>query len=100
MFLETNLEFQNGALITVHCKLSKLPSPWNSKIAKKYNCIVKNRDLHTSKRKSTGFTMVEVIIKNRAKKADFPMKFLNSAIKRFAYNERNKDQQDDFIIPS
>ena len=44
--------------------------------------------------------MVEVIIKNRVKKADFPMKFLNSAIKRFAYNERNKDQQDDFIIPS
>ena len=31
--------------------------------------------------------------------ADFPTKFIDCVNKRFEYNERNKDQQDDFIIP-
>ena len=39
------------------------------------------------------------MIKNKFKKADFPTKFIDSVIKDFEYNERNKDQQDDFIIP-
>ena len=30
---------------------------------------------------------------------DFPTKFVDSVKKHFEYNERNKDQQDDFIIP-
>ena len=40
------------------------------------------------------------MIKNKFKKADFPTKFIDSVIKDFEYNERNKDQQDDFIIPT
>ena len=30
---------------------------------------------------------------------DFPAKFIDSIIKSFEYNERNKNQQDEFIIP-
>ena len=33
------------------------------------------------------------------KKADFPTKFIDSVIKCLQCNERNKYQQDDFIIP-
>ena len=40
------------------------------------------------------------MIKNKFKKADFPTKFIDSVIKDFEYNVRNKDQQDDFIIPT
>ena len=40
------------------------------------------------------------MIKNKFKKADFPTKFIDSVIKDFEYNERNKDQQDGFIIPT
>ena len=40
------------------------------------------------------------MIKNKFKKADFPTKFIDSVIKDFEYNERNKDQQNDFIIPT
>ena len=35
-FLNTNLEFQNGILITVHHKETKLSIPWDSKISKNY----------------------------------------------------------------
>ena len=31
---------------------------------------------------------------------DFPSKFIDSVIKHFEYSERNKDQRDDFKIPS
>ena len=31
---------------------------------------------------------------------DFPTKFIDSVINHFEYNERNKDQRDDFIISS
>ena len=49
-FLETNLEFQNGTLITsVHRKESKLPTHWNSKISKKYKRNVIIAFLHRSK---------------------------------------------------
>ena len=47
---------------------------------------------------STDFTK-ENNIKNKFEKAAFRTKFIDSTIKRFEYNERNKDQQDDFIIP-
>ena len=98
--LDTNLEFENGILITsVHCKETKLPTSWNSKIPKKYKCNVIIGDLHRSKRISTDFTKEKSIIKNKFKKADFPTKFIHSVLKRFEYNERNKDQQDEFIIP-
>ena len=30
---------------------------------------------------------------------NFSTKFIDSVIKRFEYNETNKDQQNDFIIP-
>ena len=99
MFLDTNLEFQNGILITsVHCKETKLPNPWNSKIPKKYKRQVIIGDLHRSKRISADFTKEKNIIKTKFKKADFPSKFIDSVIKGFEYNERNKDQQGDFII--
>ena len=56
-FLDTDLEFQNGILITsVHGKETKLPTPWNSKIPKKYKHNVIIGDLHRSKRISTDFT--------------------------------------------
>ena len=99
-FLDTNLEFQNGILITsVHRKETKLPTPWNSKIPKKYKRNLIIGYLHRSKRISTDFTKEKNIFKNKFKKVDFPTKFIDSVIKRFEYNERNKDQQDDFIIP-
>ena len=99
MFLDTNLEFQNGILITsVHCKETKLPNPWNSKIPKKYKRQVIIGDLHRSKRISADFTKEKNIIKTKFKKADFPSKFIDSVIKGFEYNGRNKDQQGDFII--
>ena len=91
-FLDTNLEFKNGIFITsVYHKETKLPTAWNSKII---------GDLHRSKRISTDFTKEKIIIKNKFKKADFPTKFIDSVMKRIEYNERNKDQQNDFIIPS
>ena len=68
-FLDTNLEFGNGILITsVHRKETKLPTPWNSKIYKKYKRNVMIGDLRRSKQISTDFTK-EKIIKNKFKKA-------------------------------
>ena len=55
-------------------------------------------DLRRSKRIRSYF-IKEKIIKDKFKKADFPTKFIDSVIKYFEYNERNKDQQDDFIMP-
>ena len=55
--------------------------------------------MHRSKRTSSDFTKEKNIIKNKCKKTDFPTKFIDSVIKGLEYNERNKDQQDDFIIP-
>ena len=54
---------------------------------------------HRSRRISTDFTKEKVFYQKQIKKADFPTKFIDSVKKRFEYNERNKDQQDDFIIP-
>ena len=55
--LDTNLGFQNGILITsVHCKETKLRTPWNSKIPRKYKCNAIIGDWHRSKRITTGFT--------------------------------------------
>ena len=71
-FLQTNLEFQNGILITsVHRKETKLPTPWKSKITKKYKRNLIIRDLHRSKRISTDFTKEKNIIKNKLKKPGF-----------------------------
>ena len=99
-FLDTNLEFENGILITsVHRKETKLPTPWNSEIPKKYKRNVIIGNLHRSKRISTDFAKEKIIIKNKFKKADAPSKFIDSVMKRFECNERNKDQHDDFIVP-
>ena len=46
----------------------------------------------------TDFTKGKSIIKSKFKKADFPTNFIGSVINRFECNERNKDQQGDFII--
>ena len=98
--LDTNLEFQDGILKTsFHRKETKLPTPWNSKIPKKYKRNVIIGDLHRSKRISTDFTKEKSFIKNKFEKGDFPTKFIDSVIKGFDYNATNKDQQDDFIIP-
>ena len=46
-FLDTNLEFENGIFITsFHHKETKLLTPWNSKIPKKYKHNVIIGDLH------------------------------------------------------
>ena len=77
-FSDTNLEFQIGILITsVHHKETKLPTPWYSKIPKKYKPNVIIEDLHRSKRISSDFTKEEIMIKNKFKKADFPTKFID-----------------------
>ena len=92
-FLDTNLEFQKGILITsVHRKETKFPTPWNSKIPKKYKRNVIIGDLYRLKQISTDFTKEKNIIQNKFKKVDFRTKFIDSVIKRFEYNERNKDQ--------
>ena len=85
--------------ISVHCIETKLPTTWSSKIPKKYKSDVIIWELHRSKWKSTDFIKEKFTIKNKFKKADFQTKSINSVIKRFWYNERCKDQQDDFIIP-
>ena len=62
-FLDTNLEIQIGILITsVHCKETKLPVPWDSKIPKKYKLNVSIGDLHRSKRITSDFTKEQTII--------------------------------------
>ena len=62
-FLDTNLEFKNGILITsVHLKEAKLPTPWNSKIPKKHKRNVIIGDLHRSKQISTNFTKEKKIL--------------------------------------
>ena len=72
MFLDTNLEFQNGILITsVHCKETKLPNPWNSKIPKKYKRHVIIEDLHRLKRISADFTKENLLSKPNLKKRIF-----------------------------
>ena len=99
-FLDTNLEFENRILITsVYHKETKLPTPRNSKIPKNYKRNVIIGDLHRSKRISTDFTKEKKYQKQIKKTPDFPTKFVDSVMKRFEYNKRNKDQEDDFIIP-
>ena len=85
-------------ITSVDRKETELPTPWNSEIPKKFKPNVIVGDLHRSKQTSTNFTKEKNIIENKFKKADCPAKFIDSGIKRFEYNERNIDPQDDFII--
>ena len=72
-FLDSNLEIENGILITsTHRKETKLPTPWNSKIPKKYKRNVIFGDLHRSKLISTDFTK-EKILKTNLKKQIFQL---------------------------
>ena len=72
--LDTNLEFQDGILKTsFHRKETKLPTPWNSKIPKKYKRNVIIGDLHRSKRISTDFTKKKILSKTNLKKWIFDL---------------------------
>ena len=73
LFIDTNVEFQNGILITSVCKETKLPTPWNSKIPKKYKRNVIIGDLHRSKRISTDFTKKKILSKTNLKKRIFDL---------------------------
>ena len=67
-FSDTNLEFENAILIpSVHRKETKLPTPWNSEIRKKYERNVAIGDLHRSKQINTDFIKEKIIIKNKFK---------------------------------
>ena len=73
-FLDANLEFPNGILITsVHRKEAKLPTPWNSKIPKRCKSNVIIGDLHTSKQISTNFTKEKILSKTNLKKRIFQL---------------------------
>ena len=94
-FLETNSELQDGVLnVSGCCKESKFQTLLDSKIPKKYKRNVLIGVLRRSKRILSDFTKEKFIMKKKFQEVDFPIKFVNSVVKRFQYNDRTKRQQD------
>ena len=84
-FLDTKLILNsNGTYETlVYRKSSKLPTPWTSKVPKRYKRNNILGDLHRSKRISSNFNQEVEVIRGKYKKAGFPIKFINSVMRQF-----------------
>ena len=72
----------NGAYkFNVYWKNTKLRSPWTSRNLKRYKYNTIN-DLHQSKRISPHFDEEIPLIKEKFMKADYPLRFINSVVKK------------------
>ena len=69
--------------MSLHCKETNSPTPWNSKLPKKYKCNVIIGDLDQNEKVNTAFTKEKFIIKSQFKKENFPTTSIDSVIKRF-----------------
>ena len=81
-FLDNKLTNINGTYkFNIYWWNTKLPSPWTSKIPKRWNA--NNGDLHLSKRISSNFDEEIPLIKKKFMKADYPLLFINSVVYEF-----------------
>ena len=81
-FLDNKLTNINGTYkFNIYWWNTKLPSPWTSKIPKRWN--TNNGDLHLSKRISSNFDEEIPLIKKKFMKADYPLLFINSVVYEF-----------------
>ena len=93
MFLHTKLTNINGTYkFNVYRKNTKLPSPWTSKISKRYKQKTINGDLHRSKRISSNFDKEIPLIKKKFMKADYPLHFINSVVNEFQKGKECRDE--------
>ena len=77
---------------------TKLPPLWTSKTPKRYKRNAINGDLHRSKRISSNFDEEISLIKEKFRKADYPLRFINSVVNEFQKGKECGDES--FIIPT
>ena len=89
--MDTKLTNINGAYKSnVYRKNTKLPAPWTPKTPNSYKENTINGDLHRSKRISSQFDKEIPLIKEKFMKADYPLRFINSAVNDFRKNVEMK----------
>ena len=96
--MNTKLTNINGAYkFNVYRKNTKLSSPWTSKTPKRYKRNTINGDLNRSKRISSNFEEEIPLIKEKFRKADYQLRFINSVVNEFQKGKACGDES--FIIP-
>ena len=84
-FLDTHLHNKDGTYVTkVYRKEAKIPAHWSSQIPKRY----KRRD-------SSNFKEEIKFIRNKFRKADFPLPFISSVIKDFNNQQKISQQNEE-----
>ena len=86
----------------VYRKSSKLPTPWTSKVPKRYKRNNILGDLHRSRRISSNFQQEVEVIREKYKKAGFPIRFIDSVIRQFESRietDTTNQEEESFIIP-
>ena len=100
-FLDTKLTLINGHYTTaVYRKSTKLPIHWKSKCPKRYKRNAITGDLYRAQRISTNFKQEISIIRSKYRKANYPIRFINSIITNFMEKNNTQSQENDsFLIP-
>ena len=81
---------------------SKLPVPWKSKVPKHYKRKIILGELCCAKKIASHFPKEVKNIKEKFSKADFPVRFINSAVTQFSnktYYNNETNRKDEIIIP-
>ena len=89
-FLDTHLHNKDGNYVSkVYRKEAKIPAHWSLQIHKRYKRNSIKVDLLRAKKISTNFEEEIKFIRNKFIRADFPLPFINSVIKRSQQSTEN-----------
>ena len=95
-FLDTKIIYEeDGIKTSVYRSDKKLPVHWSSKIPKKYKRNAINTDLHRGKKIALNFDSELNVIRQKFKRAGYPIRFTDSVIRQFV----EKDNEET-MIPS
>ena len=96
--LDTKLININGAYKFNICrKNTKLPSPWTFKTSKRYKLNTINGNLLRLKRISSNFDEEISLMKEKFRKTNYPLRFINSVVNEFQKGKKCGDES--FIVP-
>ena len=99
-FLDTELICKEGNYSTkVHRKETKVPTHWSSSIPKRYKRNIITTDLHRAENIASNIEEEIKTIRKKFIKADYPVPFINSVINQYKDKIKEKEIDDDYIIP-
>ena len=83
----------------VHRKETKVPTHWSSSIPKRYKRNIITTDLHRAENITSNIEEEIKTIRKKFIKADYPVPFINSVINQYKDKIKEKEIDDDYIIP-